>query len=124
MEYISGESAAAVRTTLVALAAAATGLYVVGALAGVSASLTPQGASLGEDAKAGRRRSGARPGESSDAAIKSTTSSGVGAPGSGPANYESSKAVDEYLLFHFAPVRAGRAPCAARLTALARRRSS
>ena len=67
------------------------GLYAVGVLASTSAVL--DAASAG---KPGRRRVGGGD-------IRSTTASGV-APGGGAAVYESSKAVDEYLLFHFGEV--------------------
>lgn len=83
-------------------------LYLVGAAAGSMAVSTPQGASLTHDVRAGRKRQGTvgAPGAPASGAPKSTTSTGVGAPGSGSAVYETNKAVDEYLLFHYAPVSA------------------
>lgn len=62
------------------------GLYLVGAMAGTAAT---------HDS---RKRAG---GSATPMPPRSTTASGV-APGGGPAIYESSKAVDEYLLFHYA----------------------
>ena len=94
-------------------------LYLVGAAAGAMAVSTPQGASLTHDVRGGRKRQGTvgAPAPAASSAPKSTTSTGVGAPGSGAAVYETSKAVDEYLLFHYAPVRDRRST---RLTAQAR----
>lgn len=64
------------------------GLYVLGAWAGTATTLPHDQ----------RRRAG---GTGTPMPVRSTTASGV-APGGGSAVYESTKAVDEYLLFHFA----------------------
>lgn len=88
----------------VGLGAALATLYGVGCFAVLSATATPRDGSA-RPPPPGRQRAGqGLPGDEA----RSTTSSGVGAPGGGAAVYEASKAVDEYLLFHFGPVRAAR----------------
>lgn len=68
-------------------------LYLLGAWAGMAAA----GATSSPAGAAHRRRTGG----AAAAAPRSTTSSGI-VKGGGSAVYESAKAVDEYLLFHFA----------------------
>ena len=121
----------------IGVAAAVTTLYGVGVFT-VLAATTGGGPSSGAQAPrpppprgsaaaeaAGRKRAGTGlPGD----AVRSTTSSGVGEPGGGAAVYESSKAVDEYLLFHYGKVRAPAPrrprPRSARAAQAAARRSS
>jgi len=123
----------------IGVAAAVTTLYGVGVFTVLAA--TTGGGSAGAQAPrpppprgsaaaeaAGRKRAGT--GLPGDAPVRSTTSSGVGEPGGGAAVYESSKAVDEYLLFHYGKARAPalrRAPlrsaCARQVAALRQPRS-
>ena len=93
-------------TAAVGVVAATGAIYMLGALAGSAVTFAPQGAAGLADA---RSRAGRAESSGEKEPARSTTSSGVGAAGSGAAIYESTKAVDEYLLFHFAPVRAGAA---------------
>lgn len=99
------------RRVLLPLALGAAGavvsLYALGVFVALrgAAHATPTGGS----GHPSRRRTGAPP--AGGAAPRSTTSSGVGAPGGGGAVYETAKALDEYLLFHFAEVRVVRQHC-------------
>jgi len=100
----------------IGVAAAVTTLYGVGVFTILAATTSggpsaappprpppPRGSAAAE--AAGRKRAGAGlPGD----AVRSTTSSGVGEPGGGSSVYESSKAVDEYLLFHYGKARTRR----------------
>lgn len=109
----------------IGVAAAVTTLYGVGVFTILAATTSggpssaapprpppPRGSAAAE--AAGRKRAGTGlPGDSASG-VRSTTSSGVGEPGGGAAVYESSKAVDEYLLFHYGKVCARSGPtCAA-----------